>query len=200
MNTLTSKTGIYLDEHQARWFAVYTRYKREKLIRKRLTEQGIESYLPLQKFIRHYTRKVKVVELPLINGYLFVKITKRQYIQVLKTADVMHFVRPNKELIAIPETEIQILRRVVGEATNLEVDRSTFRSGDEVEIIGGNLTGLKGILLDHSSKQNFLIELNRIGYTLEMQVDPTLLRRVSGGTKNKAVLGAKKKSRELAAQ
>jgi len=198
MNTLTGKTGIHLDEQEARWFAVYTRYKREKLIRKRLADKGIETYLPLQQFVRHYTRKVKVVDLPLINCYLFVKITKHQYIQVLETADVLHFVRPAKELIAIPETEIDILKRVVGESIAMEVDRSGFQSGDEVEIIGGNLTGIKGILLESSSKHNFLIELNQIGYSLQMQVDPVLLKRVTSA-KRTSVFGVKTKIREQSA-
>ena len=198
MNTLTGKTGIHLDEHQARWFAVYTRYKREKLIRKRLADKGIETYLPLQQFVRHYTRKVKVVDLPLINCYLFVKITKQQYIKVLETADVLHFVRPAKELIAIPETEIEILKRVVGESIAVDVDRSGFQSGDEVEIIGGNLTGIKGILLESSAKHNFLIELNQIGYSLQMQVDPTLLKRITSA-KRTSVFGVKTKIREQSA-
>ncbi|MBX2872579.1 MAG: UpxY family transcription antiterminator [Saprospiraceae bacterium] len=200
MNTQTSyRTGIHLHEHEARWFAVYTRYKREKVIRKRLTDKGIESYLPLQQFVRHYTRKVKVVDLPLISCYLFVKITKQQYLQVLETADVLHFVRPAKDLIAIPEMEIDILRRVVGESINIEADRSGFQSGDEVEIIGGNLTGIKGILLENSSKHNFLIELNQIGYSLQMQVDPALLRRMASA-KKMSTFGANAKTRERSAR
>lgn len=200
MNTRTSnRTGIHLHEHEARWFAVYTRYKREKVIRKRLTDKGIETYLPLQQFVRHYTRKVKVVDLPLINCYLFVKITKQQYIQVLETADVLHFVQPARTLIAIPDAEIEILKRVVGEKIELEADRSGFQSGDMVEIIGGNLTGIKGILLENSSKHNFLIELNQIGYTLQMQVDPSMLRRVSSAKKT-STFGAKAKFRERSAQ
>ncbi len=199
MNTRTSNgNGIHLHEQEARWFAVYTRYKREKVIRKRLTEKGIETYLPLQQFVRHYTRKVKVVDIPLISCYLFVKITKKQYLQVLETADILHFVRPAKALIAIPEMEIEILKRVVGESINVEADRSGFQSGDEVEIIGGNLTGIKGILLENSSKHNFLIELNQIGYSLQMQVDPALLRRISSAKKT-STFGANTKIRERSA-
>lgn len=200
MNTQTSKrTGIHLHEHEARWFAVYTRYKREKVIRKRLTDKGIETYLPLQQFVRHYTRKVKVVDLPLINCYLFVKITKQQYLQVLETADVLHFVQPARTLIAIPDAEIELLKRVVGEKIEIEADRNGFQSGDEVEIIGGNLTGIKGTLLENSSKHNFLIELNQIGYALQMQVDPCMLRRVSSA-KKMSTFGAKTKLRERSAQ
>lgn len=197
MNTQTS-TSIHLHEQEARWFAIYTRYKREKLIRQRLEEKGITTYLPIQKLVRHYTRKVKVVDLPLISCYVFVKITKKDYVSVLKTPDVLHFVKCAGQLTAIPEDEIQLLRRVVGEVNEIEVDKCSYEHGDEVEIIGGNLTGIKGILIDPQNKNNFLIELNQIGYSLRMQVDASQLKRVSSG-KNASTNGAKKRLPERSA-
>ncbi len=198
MNTQTSNNRLHLDEHEARWFAIYTRYKREKLIRKRLEQKGVTAYLPVQQFVRHYTRKVKVVDLPLISCYLFVKITKREYISVLETPDVLHFVKNANEMLAIPQAEIEIMRRVVGEQSDIEVNKSSFQCGDEVEIIGGRLTGLKGVLIENHSNKNLLIELNQIGYTLQLQVDPSLLRRVAGAKKRKA-LATRKRIREQSA-
>jgi len=198
MNTQTSNNRLYLDEHEARWFAVYTRYKREKLIRKRLTQKGVTSYLPVQQFVRHYTRKVKVVDLPLISCYLFVKITKREYISVLETPDVLHFVKNANEMLAIPPAEIEIMRRIVGEQSDIEVNKSSFQHGDEVEIIGGNLTGLKGILIENHTNRNLLIELNQIGYTLQLQVDAVLLRRVAKAKKRTAI-ATKQRIREQSA-
>lgn len=167
-----------MDEHEARWFAIYTRYKREKLVAQRLRQKGIEVYLPLQKFTRRYVRKIKQVELPLINCYLFTKITKKEYVPVLETQDVVKFIRFSKNLISIPEAEIQIIQRVVGESIEVEVSPSEYLPGDDVEIIAGELTGLRGKLLKKESDKNFLIELESLGYQLRMQVDPTLLHRI----------------------
>ena len=167
----------HLNEHEARWFAVYTKYKREKLVLKRLEEKGIHTYLPLQHLTRRYTRKVKQVALPLISCYVFVQITKKQYVPVLETLDVVSFVKIAKNLIAIPTQEIQILQRVVGEQVDLDIDPLSFQQGDEVEIIGGSLTGLKGKLLHQQSKKNFLVELNNMGLMMRMEVAPELLQR-----------------------
>ncbi len=167
-----------MHESEARWFAVYTKYKREKQVCKQLKSKGIECYLPLQEHTRHYTRKVVKVELPLISCYLFVKITKSEYVPTLEVPDVVKFVRFSRNLIAIPEEEINLIRRVVGEMTDIEVEPSSFQIGDLVEIIGGNLTGLQGKLLDQPGKNNFLLELNSLGYQMRMQVDPKLLRRI----------------------
>lgn len=165
----------HLDEKEARWFAVYTRYKREKLVAGRLAQKGIQVYLPLQQFTRRYVRKVKQVELPLISCYLFTRITKAEYVPVLETPDVVKFVRFSKNLIAIPDREIQIIQRVVGEAVEVEVTPAQYTPGDTVEIIGGQLTGLRGTLLRKDSDKNFLIELDTLGYQLRMWVDPELL-------------------------
>lgn len=172
----------HLHEQEARWFAVYTRYKREKQVLKRLEDKGITTYLPLQRLKRYYTRKVKQVELPLISCYLFTKITKPEYIPVLDTPDVVKFVRFSKNLISIPEREIHLIQRVVGE--NIEVEMEPCRSlrkGDEVEIIGGQLTGLKGTLVDVEGKKHFVIELESLGYAMRMQVDPQYLRKIGNG-------------------
>ena len=177
----------HLDEQEARWFAVYTRYKREKQVLKRLQEKGIETYLPLQRLKRYYTRKVKQVELPLISCYIFTKITKSEYIPVLDTPDVVKFVRFSKNLISIPEREIRLIQRVIGEEVEIEVEPTRqMRKGDEVEIIGGRLTGLKGTLVNMDGKKHFVIELENLGYAMRMEVDPQYLQKIRSGKSNLA--------------
>lgn len=169
-----------LDALEARWFAVYTKYKREKLVSKYLHDKGITCYLPLQKLTRMYTRKIKKVEIPLLNCYVFVQIIKEQYVPVLETPHVTHFVKIGKDLIAIPEAEIDIMRRVTGEVSNVEVEQGVFKIGEEVEIISGSLFGLRGRLLQELGAKNFVIELENLGYSLRMQMAPEILRPLSG--------------------
>ncbi|MEN0003604.1 MAG: UpxY family transcription antiterminator [Bacteroidota bacterium] len=167
-----------LHPEEARWFAIRTKFKHEKQAAKWLISNEVEVYLPLQKLVRRYTRKVKTVELPLISGYLFVKITKAEYLTVLKTSGVVGFIRIAKQLIAIPEAEIKLMQRVVGETDgSAEVSPISLANGDAVEIIGGQLTGVRGKLLDCSNDKNFLVELTHIGFELRMQIPSELLRR-----------------------
>ena len=178
--TQTSRQ-VSLDDVEPRWFAVYTRYKREKMVDRRLRDKGIEVYLPLRHVTRHYTRKVKQLELPLISCYIFAKIVKHEYVPVLEDPDVVQFIRFNRELIAIPQEEIDIIRRVVGEELEgLQVEPRSYRVGDTVEIIGGDLTGLRGRLIDKDGSKLFLVALERTGLDLQWRVDPKFLRRVPG--------------------
>ncbi len=168
----------HLDENIAKWFVIYTKYKREKIVSKQLQEKNIEVYLPLVKHTRRYVRKVREVELPLFCCYLFVKIVKDEYLAVLQTENVVKFVRIAKNLIAIPEEEINTVRLVVGENMELTAEPGKFREGDEVEVIGGRLTGLRGRFVEEHGKKEFVIELSNMGYSLRINIDAKLLRKL----------------------
>lgn len=164
-----------LSDTNARWFAVYCRFKCEKQIMQQLIQKGIEAYVPLLTEIKQYTRKTKTVQKPLFTCYVFVRITKADYLSVLQTDHVLQFVTINKELIAIPEEEIITLKRIVGEISELEATPDLLK-GMPVEIIGGNLTGIKGTLLESESKKNFLVELNHVGFNLRMYIPRQYLK------------------------
>ncbi|MEZ4957062.1 MAG: transcription termination/antitermination NusG family protein, partial [Saprospiraceae bacterium] len=60
----------HLHASEPKWFAVYTRSKSEKVVKRLLASKNIECYLPLQKVTRRYTRKIKSYEIPLISCYI----------------------------------------------------------------------------------------------------------------------------------
>lgn len=168
----------HLHDTEARWFAVYTGYKREKKVVELLQKKGITAYVPLQKLKRYYTRKIKEVELPLISCYVFVRITHSQYVPVLETQYVQRFLKIKRNLLAIPDHEIDLLRRVVGEIEGVEADVSSLRQGDDVEVIGGQLTGLCGTLVEQKGRHCLVISLQTLGYDLLMEVSPQQVRKM----------------------
>lgn len=169
----------HLHNTESRWFAVYTRYKSEKVVERLLSQKKIECYLPLQKVTRRYTRKIKTHDIPLISCYIFVKITKHEYVPVLETENVVKFIRFAKNLLSIPEAEIAILKRITGEGEfEVAAEPGIFHEGDEVEIIGGKLTGIRGRLVEKQGKKHMVVELENVGYSLRMDVDISLLRKV----------------------
>lgn len=173
----------HLDTSEAKWFAVYTKYKREKLVADRLEAMGVEHYLPLMQVTRQYIRKKKVLELPLINCHIFVKITKEAYVKILQTPDVIRFVKIAKNLLAIPQCEIDLLHRVLGNNKEVVINETSFVLGDTVEVIGGQLTGLKGQLIKSEGKNNLLVRLDSLGLDLEMYIDKKLLRCIHHAAK-----------------
>lgn len=169
----------HLHASEPRWFAVYTSVKREKLAHKLLSQKGIHCYLPLLKVTRRYTRKIRTLQLPLISCYLFVKIVRSEYVPVLETEHVLRYIRFSKNLISIPEEEINLIKRVVGEDLPLDVAPTAWHEGDDVEVIAGNLTGLRGKLVALEGKKHFVVELQTLGYSLRMTIDPAHLHKLN---------------------
>jgi transcription antitermination factor NusG len=185
MSGLISKTKghheNHLDDRIPKWFAVYTHYQREKMTAAPLGQSGVQVYLPIQTVTRRNVRKVKKVELPLINHYVFVKITKKEYTAVLQCPYVLNFVKFNKNLISIPEEEITLIKRILGEVEAVELDNAPFQKGDQVEVIGGNLTGLKGTLIEKENNKYLSVQLTNIGLSLNVSVAANLLRKIKSG-------------------
>jgi transcriptional antiterminator RfaH len=172
----------HLDESESKWFAVRTRFKSEKVALKQLQRMGIESYLPIRQLTRRYGRKIRQVELPLINSFIFVKIKKQEYVHVLETEYVAGFLRFGNNILSIPESEIALLKRLLGEDIDLEVVEATYSSGDWVEVIMGPLLGMKGRLLNILGKDKLLIELTNSGHTLQISIETQLLRKINSST------------------
>jgi transcription antitermination factor NusG len=92
---------------------------------------------------------------------------------------VQSFLLNGRDLIRIPEEEIDWLRRIVGEKSRVETRREDLCEGMEVEVAEGPLAGIRGKLLHREAKSRFLVELTTIGYQLQMAMDKGILRRIN---------------------
>lgn len=173
--------GELIFNDKPKWYAIHTKFRSEKYVANALESKGINCYLPLLNVIKKYTSKVKQYQVPLINNYVFVCITPDEKAKVLQTEYVFSFLQIGKEMVAIPEREIEIMKRVVGGNEEVAVNNLTYSVGEEVEIIAGQLTGLKGKLVKQEGKNKFLVELNNIGFELIMTVNvEQLQKKVTG--------------------
>lgn len=166
-----------ISETEKKWFAIYTKYKCEKYVAENLLKKNIDVYLPLLSKTKRYIRKVKNYNVPLINCYVFVRIDKSQYLPTLETEYVLKFLRQGKDLLAIPDTEIEILKRVVGDIEEVStVTENMYSVGESVEVTSGQLVGLKGKIVSKAGKKSFIVELDTLGFQFRINIDLKLLR------------------------
>ena len=163
---------------EPRWFAISTRSKSEKVVKRLLSQKGVNVYVPISHVQRQFSNgRKRWVELPLISCYAFVKITSNEYRKVLQTDHVIKFVRLADELRAIPESEIEILKQVTGEQQlSVTAIPFQFQTGQEVEITYGPLTGMKAKLVEQKGQRKVLIELENVGYSLQVTIHQRHLR------------------------
>lgn len=143
-------------------------------------KKNIEAYVPIISKTKRYARKIKHYQIPLINCYVFVCINKADYVPTLETEYVMKFLKQGKDLLCIPHTEIDTLKRVAGDVEEIHsLENSIFMAGEEVEVMSGHLTGMRGKIVSRAGKRNFVVELKTIGYQLSIQIDLNLLKPVN---------------------
>lgn len=162
-----------MEKNDTKWYAIYTRYKCEKLVMEKLNAKGITAFTPLTKKTKRYQRKIKHYYYPLIYNYSFVQIDLNDRLEVLAVDQVIDFIKIEGKPIPIPDEEIEILRKIVGEENPVMVQEKRLNVGEQVEIIHGNLTGLRGCLISCKNKHEIVVQLDAIGFDLIVSIDPS---------------------------
>ena len=149
------------------WYAVRVRSRTEKKVNAELFELGIESYLPLQRRLRIWSDRKKWVEMPLISGYVFVRISRKEYELVLSPYNVVCYVFFQGKAAVIHEKDILILKRMLGQnELELEVTLEELKPGQMVEVISGPLCGMVGELIEFKGKNKVAVRIDPLGYTV----------------------------------
>lgn len=158
------------------WHAVYTYPNQEKKIYTTLVNKNIESYLPLQRVIRRWSDRTKVLQVPLFPNYLFVHINNSERGKVLGISGVTRILSFEGRPAIIPDTDIQTIRQL--ENTDLEVE-SVLVNGDRVQIIQGPFAGLVGTLFEKQGKKRFGVQLTGLKQSLSLEICGTSLKKLS---------------------
>jgi transcriptional antiterminator RfaH len=176
--TAKTITENHLHVSEPKWFAIRTRFKSEKIAHRLLKAKGINAYLPIRKLVRRYEKKIRYVDMPLINGFVFVNIIKKEYVQVLETEYVAGFLKFGQNLLAIPDEQIKLIHRLLGENIELDVHPTNLTKGDWVEVMAGPLLGFKGRLIQMDGKEKFIVDLVNAAHSLEITIDIHLLKKI----------------------
>jgi transcription antitermination factor NusG len=167
------------NEHsEEKWFALYTRPRAEKLVYNRLTEAGVETFLPLQKTYRMWSDRKKMVEKPLLSSYIFVKTSAKNFPVVYKVNGVVKFVSFEGQPVSIPQKQIDVLRLLIDSNAEIEVSSERFEKGDSVEVINGALIGLTGELIKIGTHNRFVVRIDRLDQNLILKIPRTFLKKI----------------------
>ena len=156
---------------QKQWYVVYTRSRAEKKVQTELSLKNIENFLPMQKKLRQWKDRKKWVEMPLMSGYCFVHISRKEYDSVLQTNNVVCYVRFEGKAAVIPDSQIDGLKQMLKQY-DFEVNVSTenFAPGKKVEVIEGPMIGLRGELVEARGKNKFILRFNQINSVVSVEI------------------------------
>ncbi len=167
-----------IDQEISRWYAVVTGSRHEKYVVEQLQKKGIEAWTPLLKKTRIYKSKIRKVEIPLISRYIFVNITRENYVPVLEERLVLGFLHNQGRIYPVKDDEIRILRKISGEEVEAFATAEEIEKGDKVQIIYGELTGLQGEVVNFKGKRYIGIVLETLGMNMLIDVPIEALHKI----------------------
>lgn len=156
---------------QARWYAVRTRSRHEKLVARQLENQGIESFLPVVTQTRNWSDRRKQIEMPLFSGYAFLRMihSPDDRVRVLRTQGVVGFVGVQGTGTPIPDHQIEYIKTLVASRIPYE-ERPFLHVGQRVRVRGGALDGVQGILVAENGDRSLVISVEPIQRSLYVRV------------------------------
>jgi transcriptional antiterminator RfaH len=160
------------------WKALYVASRAEKKINDRLTETGIESYLPLKKEKKQWSDRKKIVITPLISGYVFVNVNEHNRDAVFNVKGVLQYVRYNGGDAEIREEEINAMKSIEHKGYYAEGRLGAdLNEGDMAVIKYGPFKGLQGKIENKNSESVYTISISSIGYSLTIKIPNEVLEK-----------------------
>ena len=143
---------------QPYWYAVQTRSRHEKVVRDQLAAKSITHLLPLWRKRSIWKDRVKLVDVPLFGGYLFVYFALQDRIPVLETVGVARLVAFNGRPVPIPDEQIAAVRTMMEHRLPCS-PHPYLVEGMRVRIKCGLLAGAEGILIERKQRHRLVISL-----------------------------------------
>jgi transcription antitermination factor NusG len=166
---LESATTIASQVPESSWYAIYTRHQHEKTVAQILTGKGFNTFLPLYATTHHWKDRTKALTLPLFPCYVFLKGGIERRLQIITTPGIYGLVSSAGQPAAIPDIEIEAIRRVVDSGTRVEA-HPFLKCGSRVRVKCGLLAGIEGILVRKKNISRLVLTVEILGTAAAIEV------------------------------
>ena len=152
------------------WYALRTRYRHEHLVRDQLFTKGIDPFLPTVTRWSRWRDRKKRIESPLFDGYCFARFDLSARLSVLNCVGVIEIVSLEKRPAAIPDDEIDGIRRLV--TSGLQYDPHPFlQEGAPARVVRGPLSGVVGRLVRKGTNARLVLSVELVHAAVSVEVD-----------------------------
>lgn len=147
------------------WNVLYTAPRAEKQVKERIQALGVECFLPLHRTPRVWSDRVKIVEIPLFNSYIFVRCDDVMLRELKRVYGVISIVFYNGKPAVVRQKEIDAIHEFLEKAAE-----HSLCPGEEVEILTGAMKHVSG-KVKKIKKNHLLLYLEQLGATVCVKMD-----------------------------
>jgi len=161
------------------WKVVYVASRQEKKVALQLERAGIEFFLPLYKKLSQWSDRKKWVEIPLFNGYIFVRPTSLERDKVLQQQGALAYVRYNGGDAQVKDKEIDTIHTVLSSGYSLETLNTPddFTAGEQVIVTEGPLIGQLVDVIRQNNKEHYLVSFDTLGQSIKVELPYQILQK-----------------------
>ncbi len=172
ISRVSSPVAPSVSHAEARWYAIRTRSRHEKVAANELDRRGIQVFLPLVRSVRQWSDRRTEIELPLFPGYAFVRVAycSGDRVRILQASGVVSFVGPNAVGAAIPDEQIEAIKTLLVSKVPVK-DHPFLKVGQRIRVRGGSLNGVEGILVAVNGERSLVISVEPIQRSLLIGLD-----------------------------
>lgn len=152
------------------WYAVYTRPRWEKKAADLIRRQNIDAYCPLNKVMRQWSDRKKIILEPLFKSYIFVLIADEDRYKVLEIPGILKFVSFLGKPAVIGTNEIEMIKRFLNEHQTVRLEKYDIRVNDKVLIRSGPFGYQKADVIEVRHKVIKVI-LPSLGYRMIAEIN-----------------------------
>lgn len=136
-----------------------------------LTEKGYENYCPLNKVIKQWSDRRKVVLEPVFKSYVFVKVEDAKKWDLRKVNGILNFVYWLGKPAVIKEEEINTIRKFLNEFSDVQVaEDKGLKVNTKVRIKQGLMMNYQGMLIELTGNRA-KVRIESMGISLQAQFD-----------------------------
>ena len=174
--------------NEKKWYAVYTKPRWEKKVADLLTRKQLVNYCPLNKVLKQWSDRRKMVHEPLFPGYVFVQLDPSELSKARATEGVLNFVYWVGRVAVIRDEEINSIRGFLSEHKQVKLEKVPLHVEDEVRIESGPLRMLEGTVQQVGPRM-VKVHLPSLGYMMVAEFERTnvtVIQKTAFSRKNKA--------------
>ncbi|MBA3673389.1 MAG: UpxY family transcription antiterminator [Chitinophagaceae bacterium] len=164
-------------ENSAYWYAVNTKPRWEKKVAKELDLKGIINYCPLNKVVKQWSDRKKVIFEPIFKSYVFVKIEEQKKWDIKRINGILNYVYWLGKPAKIKEDEINIIKNFLGEFNEVQVEQIGLQVTQKVRIKQGVLMNYEGILVEILGSRA-VVKIQSMGLQLSAEFDKKNLEKI----------------------
>jgi transcription antitermination factor NusG len=167
-----------MEKDDLHWFAVYTKPRWEKKVSGILDDNGIENYCPLNKVVKQWSDRKKVILEPLFKSYVFVRVKDSEKWDLKNVNGILNFVYWLGKPARIKEEDIFTIKKFLNEFSDVQIEEvSRLTVNSKVRIKQGLLMNYNGVLVEINGSRA-KVRIETMGVQLSANFDKKNLESV----------------------